>query len=204
MPTREYTWLASAAHEGQPRRCCNVEPDRPGWLEYCIDAAGIITAVSSRWDAFARANGSPELCADRVVGAKLWSFITDDTTILLYQELLNRSRKSQRAACFPFRCDSPTLRRELEMMIVPLADGATAFRTWATRIVPRAANALLDSGVPRSAKHVTMCGWCKRVRLPRGEWLELEEATIRLRLLGDAAPPQITHGICPRCADQFG
>jgi hypothetical protein len=50
----------------------------------------------------------------------------------------------------------------------------------------------------RAQELLTLCSWCKKVRLPEGNWVEVETAALRLEFfLGDA--PQLSHGICPPC-----
>jgi hypothetical protein len=44
-----------------------------------------------------------------------------------------------------------------------------------------------------------VCGWCKRTPDANGEWLEIEQALLRLALFQQTALPVITHGICEYC-----
>ncbi|HJV39248.1 MAG TPA: hypothetical protein VJ528_10450 [Geothrix sp.] len=41
---------------------------------------------------------------------------------------------------------------------------------------------------------VHVCGWCRKVRTDKGEWVTAEPALL------DRAGPVLTHGVCPDCA----
>ena len=45
---------------------------------------------------------------------------------------------------------------------------------------------------------VRVCGWCNRFDAA-GEWVELEDALPRLRLLEYPDARMLTHGICEAC-----
>ncbi len=167
-------------------------------VAYEIDAADRIVRVGPGWSAVALAAGAPGLKDEMVVGRPLWDFITDPTTRQLYAALLERVRTEARPLGFSFRCDTPTERRLMQMRLTGLPAGGAAFEVRVIAVQARPAVALLDAGTPRRGM-VRMCSWCKRLPVPSGEWLEVEDALKVLDLL-DATPlPAITHGICPRC-----
>jgi hypothetical protein len=49
---------------------------------------------------------------------------------------------------------------------------------------------------------IEMCGWCDRFRVGE-DWVEVEEAAARLKLLQRSNPPAISHGICPDCTEML-
>ena len=167
-------------------------------VAYEIDAEDRIIRVSPTWSPVALAAGAPGLQDDLVVGRPLWDFITDPTTRQLYAAMLERARTVARPLAFGFRCDTPTERRLMQMRLTGMPAGGVAFEVRVIAVQARPAVALLDAGTPRRGM-VRMCSWCKRLPVPSGEWLEVEDAVKVLDLL-DAAPlPAITHGICPQC-----
>lgn len=195
--------MAAAAPRKRRRKKQDVKPDRPGWLEYRIDADGRLTDASRNWPCSAPAIGLPAVPAEQVVGELLWDLLADEVRARVYRQLIDRVQASGKPLRVPLRGDSATLRRELELTVTPLDDGGTAFRVSLQRVVPRPANPLLDPEGKRSELSLTMCGWCKRLQMPNGEWLELEEATIRLRTLGEKDMPQLVSDFCPACRQQF-
>jgi len=166
---------------------------------YEIDSTDHIIHVNPAWSAVAEAVAAPGLRAPLILGRLLWDFIGDATTRQLYSTILERARTRARPLAFSFRCDTPTQRRLMHMRIARRAGAAVSFevRTIATQERPPVA--LLEAGAPRSGSIVRMCSWCKRMPLPTGQWVEVEEAMKVLDIL-DAIPlPAISHGMCPAC-----
>ncbi len=166
-------------------------------IRYTLNDSDEIVAVNDDWDAFATANGAPHLAAGQVLGRSLWEFVTDDTTRLLYRDVLARVRRD-RAIRFTFRCDAPDCRRQLEMEVSGAPDGGTTFRVRTLAEETRPPQPLLDPAHPRSAQLLRACGWCKKVDLD-GRWVEVEEAVEAMGLFQHAELPQVTHGICDDC-----
>jgi hypothetical protein len=170
---------------------------------YEVDADDRLVRVDDGWRRFARANGAPEYAEDAgLIGRPLLGFISDGTTKLIYDALLQRARSGGRPVDVPFRCDSPGERRWLEMRIAPLDGRALRFETFTVRTEPRDAAPLLDRSVPRSGPMLRMCSWCKDVDTAHG-WQPIERAVTTLRVFGGETVPPITHGICPVCVTRF-
>jgi len=170
---------------------------------YRIDSADRITYVSESWDGFALANNGAGVTAESVLGRSLWDFLSDMTTCELYRQVLARIRTG-RAMTYRFRCDSPGHRRLLEMEIHLLDDaGAVQFQTSTLAETPRAFPPTDQGdgshGVEEGAM-IRVCGWCSRFDA-EGEWMELEDALPRLRLLEYPDTRMLTHGICDACLE---
>lgn len=169
--------------------------DQP--LVYCVDARDRLVRVNEAWEVFARENDAPDLAADRVVGQPIWACIADDGTRQLYAALLPRVRAGATAR-FSLRCDSPTMRRRLQLTVGPGDAGLVRFEAMVTAVESRPEQSLLRRDLPREPRIVTVCGWCKRVSV-LDAWLEIEEAIPRLRVFDADRPPELSHGICPAC-----
>lgn len=167
-------------------------------LDYEIDASDRISWTSGAWSTIAIMNGVPHLQTPGVLGRSLWDFIEDPTTRLLYEAILLRARKGY-PLTFTFRCDSPSERRLLRMVIRGVDEAGVAFDIRQIASQSRPPVPLLDPGVPRSGDTIRMCGWCKRIPLNAGQWVEVEEAMHVLDLLDTPPLPAISHGICPAC-----
>lgn len=165
---------------------------------YRIDAQDHIAHVNEAWREFAQENLGPEVMPARVIGAKLWPFVGDETTRELYRRMVARARGGQ-VVKFRYRCDAPAERRVFEMQISAVAAGEVEFCSQIVSREARTAVSWLDRTVARSREFVTMCSWCGRVTLPAGEWVEIEQAIERHRAFQGAAVPRLTHGICPDC-----
>jgi hypothetical protein len=170
-------------------------------LVFKIDMDDDIIAVNEAWDAFALKNDAPELVGTKVVGRSLWDFVGDQTTRQLYRELLTHVRGGATVR-FPFRCDSPGLRRRLEMIVWPTEDTLVGFESHVVTSEPRVEQPMWERHALRSGDLVRVCGWCKRVDVS-GQWREIEEAIVQLTLFEQHHPPQMTHGICSPCLERM-
>lgn len=162
---------------------------------YRVDSKYRLTAVNAEWDLFAVANGAAGLRAPGILSRPLWDFVTDGPTRHFYHVILEQARAGRRLR-FPFRCDSPDLRRFLEMDASGAGEGSVEFRVRTVKTEPREPVALMDPSRERTGPALRMCGWCKKVVVDEA-YVEVEEAIARLDLFGGAALPPITHGICP-------
>jgi hypothetical protein len=165
-------------------------------VSYQIDSHDDVRRVSDSWAAFAVANGAPHLAAD-VVGHSLWEFVSDVTTRQVYQDLLVRVRGG-RTVTFSYRCDSPSLRRFMQMTMTPRAQNGVGFDSLTLRTESRVPPMLAVPPTSQSNTLLRGCSWCKRVAVG-DDWVEVELAVERLGLFGDGAPSAITHGMCPPC-----
>jgi hypothetical protein len=170
---------------------------------YVVDREDVITSVDEAWLAFARANDAEALTREAVVGRPLWDFVTGRGVAHLYRLLMQRVRTTDAPLLVPFRCDSPDVRRSMRLDLLPGVGGSITLRGVLLRAEPRPPLRLVTSGVARGDRLVPMCSLCKRVRTAQREWLELEEAVVRMRLLAADPAPEVTHGVCPDCTSEL-
>jgi hypothetical protein len=167
-------------------------------VRYEIDADGVIRDVNPAWDAFARANGAPELAGGGAVGRNVWDFVAGDDVQRLYRLLFARIPGRGVTCALPFRCDGPEVRRFMRLKLSPRGPGGVICATRLLREERRPAVGVLAADAPRSARLLAICSWCKRVRAESGCWLELEDALASLDL-ARSAPPSLGHTICTAC-----
>ena len=169
-------------------------------LIYRIDSTDTIVSVSENWSTFADANAwGGFLRPEDVVGHKLWDFIQDSETQYLYREVFRRVRGGISSRTIPFRCDSPSERRYLELHIVALPDEQIEITSNILRTVPRSPISLLKADTSISTDFVTVCSMCKKIKVSPRQWTEIEEALADLRLFEVDEMPQLTHGLCHSC-----
>lgn len=166
---------------------------------YKINSQDEIVFVSDDWNAFAADNDGEAVVSSAVLHQPLWRFITDVTTRKLYQQVLVRARAGHPIR-FTYRCDSPTHRRLMEMVVTQSDDGLVEFATRALLDEVRPAIALLDAHAARSHDLVRVCGWCNKVSV-NDVWKEVEHAIAQLGMLDRSPVPKLTHGICEACYD---
>ena len=167
---------------------------------YSLAADDRIAAVNAEWLAFAQENGASELTQDAVLGKPLWSFVSGRETQELYAAIFRRVRCEGLVATIPFRCDSPTLRRYM-LMRVSKSDDLLVLECTLTRVETTNYLRLLDRGVPRDERQLTVCSLCRHALVEPVGWLQLEDAAVRLRLLEETTGPRFRYTICPPCAN---
>lgn len=182
------------SHPGSDR-----EPAIRPAFHYRVDSDDRIRFVSAEWLAFAQDNAAPTLGPDAVLGQSLWKFVAGRETQHLYRLLFAAARREERILTVPFRCDSPSTRRFMELEIAPLADAALSISASLLREESRSPVELLDPRAPRSDDFVVICSWCKRVLVPPDEWAEVEAAIRGLGLFEATRLPSLTHGLCGAC-----
>jgi hypothetical protein len=180
---------------------------------YHTNQKKIITDLNEAFAAFAKENWRPDFKRTDLVGKSLLSQITDPATKHLYSILLERLRETNQPLTLPYRCDSPDIKRYMEMTITPATDGIVE---WNSRILneePRPPVPLLDIRQERHEKWLRVCSWCKRCSVPEWlaeqvdsppaeSWIELEELMPLLGGLASAGMPMITHTACPDCYEK--
>lgn len=134
------------------------------------------------------------------LGRSLWDYVSGGEMKKLQRLLVRRIRDEVGDIELPFRCDAPSMRREMEIRIVARPGGrvvlfSSRLRAEEERDLPQR---LLDPATPRSDEMLEMCGWCDRFEVA-GEWVEVEEAARRLGLFNRPRLPALSHGICPDC-----
>lgn len=170
-----------------------------GSLSYVLGADDRIVSVAEGWNDFAIAQGVQGLTREQIVGQPFARFIADPHTRQMCKLLFDAARGSGRAITLPFRCDSPAVRRFMEFTVDPRPDRVLHIATQLLREETREPVALLDAFAPRTAEVLKICGWCKRIPLPSGVWVEIEEAVRALHLMQEDAFPRLSHGLCPKC-----
>ena len=170
---------------------------------YAVDRSDVIAYVDHWWVAFASENGAPELQESSVVGRVIWEFIHDEPTISLYREVHDHVRASGHAVEVPFRCDSPTLKRYMQLTIIPGNEGQLLYESKVIRTVPQHCEKLLEQTAQRSKSFLTMCSFCKRCLLEPSGWLEMEDISLRLRMDDEPSVPELHYTVCPNCANRL-
>jgi hypothetical protein len=166
---------------------------------YELDDQLRLTAVDDGWIRFAMENGAPELVPPAPIGKSVLDAVSDRTTRLLYNEAFALAARSGRPIVLPIRCDSPQVRRQLELTITPTPGKGFHVDSLLRSATPNPGGELLDPSAPRDpGTLMRLCSWCKRMEAD-GEWYEIDEAARRLTLFERRELPLLTHGMCKAC-----
>lgn len=173
---------------------------------YEIDRIDRIVALSDEWYRFARENDAGPSLTELRPGVALWDLITGAEVRHLYESIFAGVRRRLQPVRLPFRCDSPGLRRFMELEVSPTDGGGLMLAGHLLHEEPREEVDLL---APRPASEassqepetfVAMCSWCKAARLG-GEWGAVEELVRAEGLFQKERVPRISHSICPECRE---
>lgn len=168
-------------------------------ISYWVLKDGTISRVSGPWDDFAAANDAPAAAAANVVGRNLFSFIKGDGVLHVYHVIHDLlAGKHREGISFSYRCDGPSLRRDM-VMTVRLDDGAFLYESTLIKATPR--HAPVDIDYSRASSRIAaMCSFCKRFRYPTGSsvWNPFESILKQV-----PEPFSISHGMCEDCAAPF-
>ena len=170
---------------------------------YGVDEGDVVNFVDSWWLAFATENNAAELEAASVVGHSIWEFICDQPTTKLYREIHSHVRASGNAIDVPFRCDSPTLRRYMQLTISRREGGQLLYESRMIRTAPQRCMSVLKRSTKRSTSFLTMCSLCKRCLIEPSGWLEMEDIALRLKMEDQPTVPELRYTICPDCSSRY-
>ena len=166
---------------------------------YCVDEHDVVANIDHWWLAFAKENNAAELSEAAVVGHSLWDFISDEPTRILYSEIHSHVRATGNPITVPFRCDSPTLQRYMQLTVSSVAGKQLLYTSSLIRAVSQRHLSLLDPSQKRSNEYLTMCSFCKRSFVEPTDWLELENIALKLRLYDKQTVPGVLYTVCPDC-----
>ena len=167
--------------------------------QYYVDASDVIVSVDEWWLAFAKENNATELDETYVVGRQAREFIADEPTRSLYKEINAYVRMHDASVTVPFRCDSPTLERYMQLTISKCANHLLLYESVLVRTVPQSRLRILDSSLKRSNAFLTMCSFCKRSLIEPAGWLDLQDISLKLRLFEKQTVPGLRYTVCPKC-----
>lgn len=168
-------------------------------IRYSIDQNDVIISLSTNWQSYANSNAGGEACLpENIIGNSIYKYIADFETEHFYQIMIHKIRAGGKSITFPFRCDSPSQRRKLQMRIIQI-ENSVVFECEVEEIEERVSVDLLRSDLPRTNDMLKVCSMCKQIELTSVEWAEVETALEALGLFDQKQPPQLTHGLCPDC-----
>lgn len=172
-------------------------------FEYDLDADDVITRVSPDWVRFARENEAPSLTPSAICGRQIWEFISDASTRQIYHDLFALIRARHRIITVPFRCDSPEIRRFMQLVLAPAAGSGIQLTGILLRTESVSTGALLDSHASRSSEVIVCCSFCKAILVHNAGWYPVEDAIRRLNLFSSRTVPTLSHSVCPNCEPEL-
>ncbi len=166
-----------------------------------VDKDNIITRLSSGWDqAAADGQAADSLAQNKVIGLPLRHFITSDTTRMYVESCLKLCRLRQQVLYRPYRCDSPTHKRFLELQLTPLAEQAVEMKHFLLKEEPFerpvSIEDITNAEITPAGTYVR-CSFCNRLKSMKNEHWTLPEQVA----LQPSQALRVIHSVCPDCKD---
>lgn len=171
----------------------NSLPQTTYWLD-CHDR---LREVCASWDEFALDNEGPGCVGAQVRGRPIWDFVAGDDARMWLRVLLMQARMIGRTITRPYRCDSPRLRRFMEMSIQPEQAGELRVRHTVLRTEPREAAIQFHGVCAHRTNLQRRCSVCGRIEHEQG-WVEPERAITRGGP-GMTRAFQVVYAVCDEC-----
>jgi hypothetical protein len=168
---------------------------------YRIDSRDCVLAVNRKWSTFAEENGAPELAGEQLLGEPLWRYVDGGDVTRIYREVFWRVREHRVQVVFPFRCDSPDVRRDMLMKVLPREDNGLEIHCITKSVLKKSfPDQEEEAFLPNAPiELLRICAWCKSLYL-EDRWIAIEAAIKRLNLLSRRNTPPLTHTICNDCS----
>ncbi|MCB1174596.1 MAG: hypothetical protein KDK39_13580 [Leptospiraceae bacterium] len=163
-------------------------------IRYDLDDQDRIVALGGPWDSFALENDGPQVQSDLIRGRPIWSFVTGELTRMWLQTVFQLVRSQKQPITRPYRCDSPHLRRFMQMRIQSGPAGKLSIYHDILRIEQRSQPVYIHYELDeQEISFRARCSFCNRVKQGQ-HWMEPDAA--------NAHPERtitVTSSVCPDC-----
>jgi len=161
--------------------------------EYWLNSEDAIIAVGSTWDTFAGENEGPGVVSGLIVGRSLWEFISGDPTRMWLSSILTLARIRDETVSRPYRCDSPTVKRFMNLEIKKGADGSLHLVHSLVRVEAMSVPCRVNPSPSAGKKMMQRCSVCNRFNTAKG-WMEAEDLDTPV-----GSPIAVIYAVCSDC-----
>ncbi len=183
-------------------------------LSYWLDDDNIIRRVDDHWDqAMDSQNWSDRASANRIVGKLLSEFICDDVTRMYVATMIESVRVIPHTSFRPYRCDTPDMKRFMQMIITPEENGWIRVSHQLLRTEPLRKPVTFTttpqiSPLRQLKNNQTInfvrCSICNRLQR-YGNWDHSWHEVDFFAIPGHASeePLKVLHSVCPDCLHEI-
>ena len=164
-----------------------------------LDKADVIRETNACWDHFADQNNGIEFSGNKVSGKSIWRYIAGDTTKMWLSTLFSYARFRREPVIRAYRCDSPEIKRFMEMQILPEKDRHLCLKHQIIRTEAIDPAVYYQPAVTGKAMYFR-CSICNKVQV-QGQWYEGSEAAQK-GLLPDSLSLRVAYRVCRPCRHQ--
>ncbi|AHF02252.1 hypothetical protein THIAE_05690 [Thiomicrospira aerophila AL3] len=167
-------------------------------LSIVVNRNGLIESLSSNWLDNLDEVTKKALDSSHLIGQPLSIFIRNDSTKMYVESCIQLCRVSKKVITRPYRCDSPTHKRFMELELVPLQNGSVLMNHLLLKVeafVNRLDIVERVDNRPKKHSGLVRCSFCNKLRrVGEKEWFEPE------RLVSHTAQNiAVIHSVCPAC-----
>ena len=168
--------------------------------KYWLDKNNIITNTNEYWNTFALENYGHKVLRPHVVGKPLFQFIKDDVTRMLMEAFISNARISNKELSRHYRCDSPQVKRFMEMRVIPEGNGVVRVENEVLREEPlEETRNFVTRGV--GTPFLKRCSVCNRLN-DGNQWLEPDSSQMDHHFIGTSQTAFIAYTVCQDCKDE--
>lgn len=175
-------------------------------ISYWVDERDIICKVDEQWDLTLEDPKAKRVKSSVIIGKSLFDFICDDVTRMYLRTMLQSVRLIPRILHKPYRCDSPTEKRYMEMSLelekngwVRVSHKLIRTESIATPILFKSVSTSKNVNTSSSyASYHVRCSICNRVRLSNDEnWRDVDE--LPSKKITGIESLRVIYGVCSPC-----
>lgn len=137
---------------------------------------------------------------DNVLGQSIYDYVIGHFTRKFLREFLTEARSANIPRSRPYRCDTPNLKRLIEMRAIPMAGGHLLLEHRLLQVAPLPFDIPFTSARKKGDAHYLRCSHCNRLRKRSTVlWIEPESG----REFSPEFPLTVIHTICAECRAGF-
>ncbi len=161
---------------------------------YTLDADDrIVDYGGPGWGAFADENGAPRLGRAELRGVSIYAHVAGHFTRRFLREFFLAGRAAKAPLTRVYRCDSPRLKRHMEMRACVEDNGGCASNIGRSTRRPCRSRSRRRNGRLADKADYSRCSICNRLRrLGEQAWREPDEA-------GAVGVQRVVHTVCKSC-----
>ncbi|WP_127470172.1 hypothetical protein [Thiomicrorhabdus aquaedulcis] len=185
-----------------------LDADSEQYLSLVVDAQNCIINVSNSWEPLAVQGGAGDsLQANKILGLPLKDFIQSDITWMAVETALKLCRLKRQPLSKPYRCDSPTHQRFMQMDLIPLQPFSTGLVKMQHGLLkeepfkkPLYIQDMTASQGKTSLPHLILrCSFCNSLKNPKLGFWQTPEIFEHNQTIEQ--PLQVVHTVCPSCKE---
>lgn len=169
------------------------------WYE--VDRNDIIVALSDDWDATINDHHDPKLLSRSLIGKPLSDFISGDVSMMFTETMIASARVQQKPIIKPYRCDSPTRKRRMQMILTPFLEGHVRVEHQQVTETPwQHPMHMRTVGTRQRVGKIKRCSMCNN--LLDGEAWVTQDAYFANHIQTNPESLAVFYGICPNCSQR--